>query len=110
MNWALVKIELSFFANKFKDARPNNPKPISIFRIINNELFPVTLILSWYKKLNTKSKNSVPISPNNVRNKRGKSTAILPRDFENRYVKDKQIHVVKSTPYVAWLLRVSKKP
>ena len=30
------------------------------------------------------SKNSVPTSPNNVRNKRGKSTAILPSDFENR--------------------------
>tara|TARA_B100000161_G_scaffold175897_1_gene126372 strand:+ start:296 stop:418 length:123 start_codon:yes stop_codon:yes gene_type:complete len=40
----------------------------------------------------------VPTSPSSVKNKRGKSMAILPRDFENRYVKDKQMHVAKSTP------------
>ena len=40
------KIEFSFFANRFKVARPNKPKPTSTLRIISNELLPVRLIPS----------------------------------------------------------------
>ena len=36
-----------YFANKFIEARPSSPNPTSIFRIINNELLPIILILSW---------------------------------------------------------------
>ena len=110
MNWALVKIEASFFANKLSEAKPNKPNTTKIFNRISNELFPKSYAVFSKKKFTSISKNSVPTTPSKVKKTNGKRIIVLPSDFENKYEKLKQSDTPKTSPNEAWVSSLSKKP
>ena len=56
------------------------------------------------------SKNSVPTTPNKVKNTIGNNTIDLPSDFENKYEKLKQSDAPKTNPNAACVSSLSRKP
>ncbi len=103
-------MEGSFFANKLSEDKPNKPKTTKIFKRIRRELFPKSYTEFCEKKLTRISKNSVPTTPNSVKNTNGKSTIALPSDFENKYEKLKHSAAPKTNPSEACVSSLSKKP
>ena len=56
------------------------------------------------------SKNSVPTTPNKVKNTIGNNTIDLPSDFENKYEKLRQREAPKTKPNAACVSSLSRKP
>ena len=109
-NCALAKIEDSFLASMFSDDSPNNPNTTKIFKRIRRELFPKSYAEFWKKKFTSKSKNSVPKTPNRVKNTIGNKIIDLPNDFENKYEKLKQSDAPKTKPKFACVSSLSRNP
>ena len=56
------------------------------------------------------SKNSVPTTPNKVKNTIGNNIIDLPSDFENKYEKVRQREAPKTKPNTACVSSLSRKP
>ena len=56
------------------------------------------------------SKNSVPTTPNKVKNTIGNKTIDLPNDFENKYEKLKQSDAPKTKPKAVCVSSRSRNP
>ena len=109
-NCALAKIEASFLARRFSEASPNKPNTTRILKKIRRELFPKSYAEFWKKKFTSMSKNSLPTTPNRVKNTIGNKTIDLPNDFENKYEKLKQSDVAKTKPRAVCVSSLSKNP
>ena len=64
-------------------ASPNNPNTTRIFKRMSRELFPKSYAEFWKKKFISMSKNSVPTTPNKVKNTIGNNISSLEEPAPN---------------------------